>query len=604
MFSRFKLPNYSSTQAGFAPIVVVLLLLLGVGATTVLVQRGTSFIPFADCNPGIDNNCDTGGGSEDDPGEKAAQQKEEQANLEKGAAEAGKSVEDYKVDDCKANSGKSGCDEILKKDQEKKSGSSGSSGSEGSGEKVADPKKDCDQISYCEGEQVVKKSATGYTSDGKCDYQFSKTSEESDKRCVNHTNGFLVETTNISKTEGKASGTINSGVEISKLGDQGCDTFTYCGPNNKKVRKVQVFDSNKNACGDAKQVETEESCAKPGEVLAGVKDDPGLAELAKQAARSQQIQDDKIQLDAVRKQLSDDGYSYDANKSPAENKEACKASGKSEESCNANIDILEKIVGAQIKLDETRVNSDACINSGNQAACAVASAGHTQAVLASRAAVVNGMLASDNPTTGVCVKADFGNTKNLIEASPGQTSGGSSRVFMCRKSSGDKSLVLRVRDSSGNLVDVSEDDKKRLGWKEGAKTYNEIPPEFQVNVKNANCAASGICNAAIPGQTATSATPNKTTAIPTPTANSTQSPQASQADNRYCEVNGRKCSSDSYCGPDYICRLKNSTFTGLDPTFPKTTCTLAKGCDKAGYACTKTDRGWYICLQPSRIPQK
>lgn len=104
------------SSRGFAQVILLLFLLAGIGIGTYIVQNRTSFLPRADCNPGIDNNCDTGGGSEDNAqAEKEAQQKQEQQDLEKGAREAGKSVEEYKVDDCKANPGKSGCDEILKK---------------------------------------------------------------------------------------------------------------------------------------------------------------------------------------------------------------------------------------------------------------------------------------------------------------------------------------------------------------------------------------------------------------------------------------------------------------------------------------------------------
>lgn len=498
-----KLPN---SQSGFAPIIIVLLLLGGVVAGTALVQTGTRFIPFADCNPGIDNDCNSGGGSEDDPGEKEAQQKQEQQDLEKGAREAGKSLEDYKVDDCKANPGKSGCDEIIKRDQEKRTGTT--EGSSGSGDKNG---KDCQPVTYCEdGQEIEKRCYEDGTA--KFDKKPYKSSKEGGV-CVNDKDENLADGTVVGSPEGGNLGkNPNISATVSKQGDQGCDTFTYCGPNKTKVRKVQIFDSEKNACGEAKEVEGTETCDKPGEVLAGVKDDDKLAKLAEYAAKNQQIQDDKIQLDAVRKQLSVDGYVYDADKSLEDNKFECKQGGtRSVESCERNMEILNSIVEAQKKLDEIRAHSDNCIVTFDDATCTTASAAHRVAVAAARAAVVNGMLASDNPATGVCVKADFGNTKNLIEASPGQTSGGSSRVFMCRKSSGDKSLVLRVRDASGNLVDVSTADKQRLGWKEGAKTYHEIPPEFQVNVKNANCLASGICGTPIPGQS--TAQPTKTPSV-------------------------------------------------------------------------------------------
>lgn len=108
----------TNSQRGIAQVLLLLFLLAGIAVGTVIIQNRTNFLPRAqDCNPGIDNNCNTGGGSEfGDPGaEQAAAQRQEQADLEKGAREAGKSVDDYRVNDCKANPGKPGCSEILKR---------------------------------------------------------------------------------------------------------------------------------------------------------------------------------------------------------------------------------------------------------------------------------------------------------------------------------------------------------------------------------------------------------------------------------------------------------------------------------------------------------
>lgn len=141
---------HNTAQQGIAQILVLLLLVAGIGLGTYLVQQKTHILPFADCNPGIDNDCDSGGGSDQEQAdqsenggpksdEQLAEEKQHEQDLEKGAREAGKTLDEYKVDDCKKNPGNPNCDQILKNDAAKQSAAAGAdsgNGGDSSGKKT------------------------------------------------------------------------------------------------------------------------------------------------------------------------------------------------------------------------------------------------------------------------------------------------------------------------------------------------------------------------------------------------------------------------------------------------------------------------------------
>lgn len=493
------------SQSGIAQILVVLLLVAGVGLGTYLVSQRTNLLPKAEeCNPGIDNDCSS---EETTPEEQAAQQKEEQQNLERGAQEAGKPLEEYRVDDCKANPGKQGCKEILER-------ASSSQGRQGTG-------------------------------------------------------------TQGQNTPGDSTATPE------------CENFTYCGGNGTKVRKISVYNDTEKTCSKPIELASDEPCGKkpqrdasgnikrgsegeilyteedfkPGEVIAGLREDNTLANRARIEAQNTQRAQDKQALDEARAKLDPNGGILNAQNSEDRLK-ACnsvaieKASDSSpvqQSECDRIYETVKSIAEAQKRFDEQSLRYQEC-QSTDQTCQVLNDASHKLAIQAYRSAMFEGI--SNGTIAGACVKADMGDADNLREGRPATGGGGSSRIFLCRQSGtsgqrpnaqGRYPLVWRVRNASGQLVEVNSEDKQKYGMKDGIYTIDEIPQDIRAGHTNVRCASLNQCQ--LPSPTPTpKPTPSPTPSTPgLPTTNTPQEPTWKNVEGRYicdyiknCPVNHRK----------------------------------------------------------------
>lgn len=487
---------------GFAPIAVLLLLVIGIGVSTFVVQNRTNFSPKAAergyCEGGYrfvgsDEGDNAGDDSQWVKDESCDEEEEEDDNLKT----IGDCKEEQKDDECydgvyihkiyqncegtyrrvktdKKCDGSTDPIENSDKSEEdcKKAGGSWRDNRcfTPSNPKPAQGEQKCeDDITYCDSGKAIRKHG-GYWDGNKCIYDFYNI-EEKNSECTpakNAKNGDVVSVSEEEEKKYDAERESERQIKDAKS----CDAITYC-DKGKKIRKYGVYDEEKKKCDDRFE-QTDQDCPKDkdgknlpdGSVIGGA-DQAVAVTKAKMLAQQKQTQELKSNLDALKPQLQTLG----------------------------NQEALDKVTAAQTAIDQAQAKYDECIQkSEDEATKTTCDAAHKVLVQQSRSAIFNALTAGAN---GKCVKADFGDVDNLMEVAPGRTAGANSALFLCRPSASTdgqpSSLVWRVRDATGNLVEPSATSLQKLGIDptKQVKTADDIPEKVRTAAQKAECLALG-----------------------------------------------------------------------------------------------------------------
>lgn len=485
------LSGYAVTpQKGFAQVLLLLFLLAGIGVGTYIVQNRTNFLPRADCNPGIDNDCDTGGGSEEgDPqGQEDAEKKEEQQDLERGAREAGKSVDEYKKDDCKANPGKSGCDKILKNDDKSNEGKdkeSSDSTNPNDACKNSPDRDKCekekksdagcgDEKTYCDGGTKIYKHG-GYWDGSKCVYDFVDTHES----CTGQKDGSLSNQDN-----GKNS-------ELYAMSIQ-CEDITYC-DDGKAYHKTPTGTDDGKCQYDIKPNNSKDCTGKKDGAVVDTGKSKRLSTDPKNSLTPDDIQvktdkfraEGKAELDKARVHYRDThGFNYDATKDEDTNITACRekmldpantAKDKDPEKCAAIIKNLKNISRAQDEFDIMAKISD-CSGLSEDACKALKQAAFDNARLRYLTAMCDAVESDVQKTN--CV-LDVGDSQNLLKVKV-CTDGGTT----CEEA--DKRVLIGCSsDTSRQNYDF--ECEKILNYRATDGSIKELPLYAKKQLQEAYC---------------------------------------------------------------------------------------------------------------------
>lgn len=476
----------ADSQRGIAQIVLLLFLLAGIGVGTVVVQNRTNLIPHAQCDPEGDRDC-----GEESTDEQAAQQKQEQDDLERGAQQAGKTVEEYKVDDCKSNPGKSGCSDILERDRQRSSGQTGSSGGGSGGEEhdstnasdacrddrrnPGESREDCekrkagaattqeekdaacgDNKTYCDGGVKIYKTG-GYWDGSKCVYDFVDTKES----CAGQKDGSLSNQDN-ARNASLYDNSIQC-AEITRCQGGRAVRGTPEGLTNGQCRYQYSEVASVDCSGktDGSIVSTNAGKRYSVDPSKSLTPDDVLVRTDRFKTEGKQ------ELDNSRLKIRDD-YGIEANKSAEKNLEDCQAKGHSDEKCKQMMNNLENIVRAQNEFDKFATID--CSKETDQAKCQVIKqAAFDNAKLRYRTAMCD---AVESNIKGANCVTDAGDSQNLIKVkicADGTTTceGAEKRVLVgcSSKESNEKGeceKILNYRSGDGSIKELPDDAKKQL----------------------------------------------------------------------------------------------------------------------------------------------